>query len=175
MEQRTAPNHPPPAHADFHPPAVLPAPRPSALAIPHLCVPLRSLPPAWRPSRPPPSPPPLPWLAWVASPHYHAPSGREVDGALSRPSRQTEWGAKHVPDYRAPCTPGTAFRFVKGRCESCYQSSALVSSHIRAPRHLHRLVCECLSATKGERGRGRIDSIARSQKGTSASGQGGPH
>ena len=52
--------------------------------------------------------------------------------------------------------------------------SALVSSHIRAPRHLHRLVCECLSATKGERGRGRIDSIARSQKGTSASGQGGP-
>ena len=25
-------------------------------------------------------------------------------------------------------------------------------------RHLHRLVCECLSATKGERGRGRIDS-----------------
>ena len=84
------------------------------------------------------------------------------------------WGAKHVPDYRAPCTPGTAFRFVKGRCESCYKSSALVSSHIRAPRHLHRLVCECLSATKGERGRGRIDSIARSQKGTSASGQGGP-
>ena len=44
--------------------------------------------------------------------------------------------------------------------------SALVSSHIRAPRHLHRLVCECLSATKGERGRGLIDSIARSQKGT---------
>ena len=37
--------------------------------------------------------------------------------------------------------------------------SALVSSHTRAPRHLHRLVCECLSATKGERGRGlhRLD------------------
>ena len=50
------PNHPPPAHADFRPPAALPASRPSAFAIPHLCIPLRSLPPAWRPSRPPPSP-----------------------------------------------------------------------------------------------------------------------
>ena len=42
--------------------------------------PARSLPlgahPALRPR-----PPPLPWLAWVASPHHHAPSGREVDGA----------------------------------------------------------------------------------------------
>ena len=103
-------------------------------------------------------PPPLPWPAWVASPHHHAPSGREVDGALSRPSPKRNGAPNTVPDYRAPCTPGTAFRFVKGRCESCYQSSALVSSHIRAPRHLHRLVCECLSATKGERGRGRIDS-----------------
>ena len=96
--------------------------------------------------------------AWVTSPHHHAPSGREVDGALSRPSPKRNGAPNTVPDYRAPCTPGTAFRFVKGRCESCYQSSALVSSHIRAPRHLHRLVCECLSATKGERGRGRIDS-----------------
>ena len=44
-----------------------------------------------------PRPPPLPWPAWVASLHLHAPSGREVDGALSRPSRHTEWGAQHVP------------------------------------------------------------------------------
>ena len=46
--------------------------------------------------------------------------------------------------------------------------------HCKAAISIAWLVCECLSATKGERGRGRIDSIARSQKGTSASGQGGP-
>ena len=51
------------------PPAVLPASRPSAFAIPHLCVPLRPLPPAWRPSRPPPSPsaPALAGLGGISS------------------------------------------------------------------------------------------------------------
>ena len=95
------PNHPPPAHADFHPPAVLPAPRPSALAIPHLCVPLRSLPPAWRPIPPSALAPPLSWLAWVASPHHHAPGGREVDGALSRPSPKRNGAPNTCPDYCA--------------------------------------------------------------------------
>ena len=62
-----------------------------------------------------------------------------------------------------------AFQFVKGRSVRVVRSfvraplgrPCLVSSHTRAPRHLHRLVCECLSATKGERGRG----LTRSSRG----------
>ena len=67
-----------------------------------LCAPLpvRSLPlgahPALRPR-----PPPLPWLAWVASPHHHAPGGREVDGALSRPSPKRNGAPNTCPDYCA--------------------------------------------------------------------------
>ena len=48
-----------------------------------------------------PRPPPLPWLAWVASPHHHAPSGREVDGALSRPSPRRNGAPNTCPDYCA--------------------------------------------------------------------------
>ena len=100
-------HHPPPAHADLrHPPAALPPSRPpSAFAIPHPSV--HSTP--FAPSRLAPVPPSalalrpcrLPWLAWGASPHYHAPSGREVDGALSRPSPKRNGAPNTCPDYCA--------------------------------------------------------------------------
>ena len=78
-------------------PLPAPPPSPSPICAPH---PVRSLPlgahPALRPR-----PPPLPWLAWVASPHHHAPSGREVDGALSRPSPRRNGAPNTCPDYCA--------------------------------------------------------------------------
>ena len=66
---------------------------------------VRSIPPA--PSRLAPIPPsalalrPCPGCAWVASPHHHAPSGREVDGALSRPSPRRNGAPNTCPDYCA--------------------------------------------------------------------------
>ena len=39
--------------------------------------------------------------AWVTSPHHHAPSGREVDGALSRPSPKRNGAPNTCPDYCA--------------------------------------------------------------------------
>ena len=92
--------HRPPMPTSTLPPSSpLPAPPPSPSPI---CAfhSVRSLPlgahPALRPR-----PPPLPWLAWVASPHHHAPSGREVDGALSRPSPKRNGAPNTCPDYCA--------------------------------------------------------------------------
>ena len=88
--------------------------------------------------------------ARLASTHpYRAgvPVGLAVfDGTLPPHIDFKEWGVVVLQTYREG-----SVRVVP--------PSALVSSHIRAPRHLHRLVCECLSATKGERGRGlhRLD------------------
>ena len=84
-------------HAFRKSPLPAPPPSPSPICAPH---PVRSLPlgahPALRPR-----PPPLSWLAWVASPHHHAPGGREVDGALSRPSPKRNGAPNTCPDYCA--------------------------------------------------------------------------
>ena len=90
IQQKLAPkNYPDPLPA--------PPPSPSPICAFHS---VRSLPlgahPALRPR-----PPPLPWLAWVATPHHHAPSGREVDGALSRPSPRRNGAPNTCPDYCA--------------------------------------------------------------------------
>ena len=78
-------------------PLPAPPPSPSPICAFHS---VRSLPLGAHPAlRPRPSP--LPWLAWVASPHYHAPSGREVDGALSRPSPRRNGAPNTCPDYCA--------------------------------------------------------------------------
>ena len=44
---------------------------------------------------------PFATLRRLASPHHHAPSGREVDGALSRPSPKRNGAPNTVPDYCA--------------------------------------------------------------------------
>ena len=80
---------------------------------------LCSIVPLGGPPRPPPflAPPSPPWLARPASLQYYAPRGREVDGTLSRRSRQKEWGVQHVPDYCA--FPGHSLPVrEKGRCVS---------------------------------------------------------
>ena len=110
-------------------PLPAPPPSPSPICAPHS---VRSLPLGARPALRP-RPPPLPWLAWVASPHHHAPSGREVDGALSRPSRHTEWGAQHVPDYCA--FPGHSLSAREGSVR------VVIPWNTRTlPRHLRRPV-----------------------------------
>ena len=128
------PNHPPPAHADLRPLAALPHPRPSAFAIPHLCAPPRPLPPAWRPSRPPPSPPAPVLAGLVASPHHHAPGGREVDGALSRPSPKRNGAPNTCPDYCA--FPGCSLSVREGSVR------VVTPWNTRPPHHLRRVVLQ---------------------------------
>ena len=105
----------------------------------------------------PPRPPPLPWPAWIAfSSHLHAPSGREVDGALSRPSRQTEWGAQHVPNYCA--FPGHSLSAREGSVR------VVIPWNTRTlPRHFRRPV---RPRSGGGHGQGSlIDSVERPQIG----------
>ena len=78
-------------------------------------------------------PPPLPWLAWVASPHHHAPSGREVDGALSRPSPKRNGAPNTCPDYCA--FPGCSLSVREGSVR------VVIPWNTRTlPRHLRRPV-----------------------------------
>ena len=120
---RTTHRHRPPMPT---PPSRRPPPfPPSAFAIPHLCVLLRPLPPAWRPSRPPPSPsaPAPAGLGDIPTPsraNWEG-SGRTGPGADLAAKRNGAPNAYRitVPFPRA----GAAFRFVKGRCESFVLSS----------------------------------------------------
>ena len=79
-----------------------------------------------------PRPPPLPWLAWVASPHHHAPSGREVDGALSRPSPKRNGAPNTCPDYCA--FPGCSLSVREGSVR------VVTPWNTRPPHHLRRVV-----------------------------------
>ena len=106
-----------------------PPPSPSPICAFHS---VRSLPlgahPALRPR-----PPPLSWLAWVASPHHHAPGGREVDGALSRPSPKRNGAPNTCPDYCA--FPGCSLSAREGSVR------VVIPWNTRTlPRHLRRPV-----------------------------------
>ena len=150
--------HRPPMPTSTLPPSSpLPAPPPSPSPI---CAfhSVRSLPlgahPALRPR-----PPPLPWLAWVASPHHHAPSGREVDGALSRPSPKRNGAPNTCPDYCA--FPGCSLSVREGSVR------VVTPWNTRTPAPSPSLG-SITSATTGRRP-GLIDSVERPQIGIHAS------
>ena len=128
IQQKLAPkNYPDPLPA--------PPPSPSPICAFHS---VRSLPlgahPALRPR-----PPPLPWLAWVASPHHHAPSGREVDGALSRPSPRRNGAPNTCPDYCA--FPGCSLSVREGSVRVV--TPGTVCGRLQF-LHLHRTCCSCM-------------------------------
>ncbi len=152
--------HRPPMPTSTLPPSSpLPAPPPSPSPI---CAfhSVRSL-PLGVPSRPPPSPRPcLSWLAWVASPHHHAPGGREVDGALSRPSPKRNGAPNTCPDYCA--FPGCSLSVREGSVR------VVTPWNTRTPAPSPSLG-SITSATTAGGGQGFIDSVERPQIGIHAS------